>query len=111
MSLNDLEIARDNEGFLIDPADWSPQVAERLAEELGLEMTPERWEIVELVREHFESHQVVPEARMILKRLRERHGKARATRRYIYSLFPWGYGQQACKIAGMRKPLKLMLDV
>ncbi len=26
-------------------------------------------------------------------------------------LFPYGYGQQACKIAGMRKPLKLMRDI
>jgi len=29
----------------------------------------------------------------------------------LYALFPYGYGQQACKIAGMRKPLKLMLDI
>ena len=29
----------------------------------------------------------------------------------MYALFPRGYGQQACKIEGMRKPLKLMLDV
>jgi tRNA 2-thiouridine synthesizing protein E len=35
----------------------------------------------------------------------------KATRKYVYQLFPYGYGQQACKIAGMRKPLKLMLDV
>jgi tRNA 2-thiouridine synthesizing protein E len=30
---------------------------------------------------------------------------------YLYQLFPRGYGQQACKFAGMRKPRKLMLDV
>jgi tRNA 2-thiouridine synthesizing protein E len=33
------------------------------------------------------------------------------TRNYVYKLFPYGYGQQACKIAGMRKPLKLLLDL
>ena len=38
-------------------------------------------------------------------------GKEIATRRYVYDLFPYGYGQQACKIAGMRKPLKLLLDL
>jgi tRNA 2-thiouridine synthesizing protein E len=38
-------------------------------------------------------------------------GRDRANRRYLYRLFPRGYGQQACKIAGMRKPRKLMLDV
>ena len=38
-------------------------------------------------------------------------GKEIATRRYVYDLFPYGYGQQACKIAGMRRPLKLLLDL
>lgn len=28
-----------------------------------------------------------------------------------FLIFPYGYGQQVCKIAGMRKPLKLMLDM
>jgi len=35
----------------------------------------------------------------------------KSTRRYIYKLFPYGYGQQACKIAGMRQPKKLWLDM
>ncbi len=38
-------------------------------------------------------------------------GKEKATRKFLYELSPYGYGQQACKIAGMRKPRKLMLDV
>jgi sulfur relay (sulfurtransferase) DsrC/TusE family protein len=37
--------------------------------------------------------------------------KDKATRQYLYQLFPRGYGQQACKFVGMRKPRKLMLDV
>ncbi|MGD8875996.1 MAG: TusE/DsrC/DsvC family sulfur relay protein, partial [Gammaproteobacteria bacterium] len=53
----------------------------------------------------------VPEARTLLKHLQTEWGKDKATRRYLYQLFPRGYGQQACKIAGMRKPRKLMLDV
>jgi sulfur relay (sulfurtransferase) DsrC/TusE family protein len=53
----------------------------------------------------------VPEARHALKDLRLKPGEEKATRKFLYSLFPYGYGQQACKIAGMRKPLKLMLDI
>lgn len=56
-------------------------------------------------------HQTVPENRTLLKMLRERHGVETATRRYVQNLFPYGFGQQACKIAGMRKPLKLLLDL
>jgi tRNA 2-thiouridine synthesizing protein E len=62
------------------------------------------------VRDCFERHQTVPEARTRLKALATEYGKELGTRRYLYQLFPYGYGQQACKIAGMRKPRKLMLD-
>ena len=41
----------------------------------------------------------------------KKHGKEKATRKYVYNMFPYGYGQQACKIAGMRVPLKLLLDL
>jgi len=63
------------------------------------------------VREYFEEREFIPELRTLLKTLRERHGKDTATRKYVYDLFPYCYGQQACKIAGMRKPLKLLLDL
>ncbi len=108
---NPLTIARDNEGFLENPADWSPALAELLAQELGLEFTPERRTIVAFVREYHEQNETVPEARKVLKHMQATWGKERATRKYLYQLFPYGYGQQACKIAGMRKPLKLMLDI
>lgn len=111
MFADEQRVATDNEGFLLDPADWDRDVAEVLAGDLGLELTPERWEIVQFIRDYYETHHAVPEARMLLKELREKYGKERATRKYIYNLFPYGYGQQACKIAGMRKPLKLMLDI
>ena len=60
---------------------------------------------------YFDEKQIVPQARFALKHLKTAMDDERGTRRYLYTLFPYGYGQQACKIAGMRKPLKLMLDV
>lgn len=107
--LDDLE--RDNEGFLLDPGDWSPELMYALAAEDSLELTEEHQEVVAFVRDYFEQRQVVPEARTVLKHMKTCFAEGRATRRYLYRLFPRGYGQQACKLAGMRKPLKLMLDV
>jgi TusE/DsrC/DsvC family sulfur relay protein len=111
MILNGTEIELDNEGYLLNTDDWSPELAELLAREEDIELTDERLEIVHFVREHFEERECIPEMRALLKTLRERHGKEIATRKYVYNLFPYGYGQQACKIAGMRKPLKLLLDL
>ena len=109
--INGKTIEIDNEGFLLDPEDWSMDVAKHIACIESLELNEDRLEIVHFVRNFFEESHVVPEARTLLKALREVHGKERATRKYVYNLFPYGYGQQACKIAGMRKPLKLMLDI
>ena len=105
------QFERDEEGFLLDAHDWQPDLIDAFAAEDELEMTPERREVVDYIRNYFEKNLSVPEARTLLKHLHAVWGKDKATRRYLYQLFPRGYGQQACKIAGMRKPRKLMLDV
>ena len=104
-------LATDNEGFLLDPSDWSEALAEEIASREEVPLSADRWTVVRFVREYFEFRQSVPEARYALKAMREQLGAEKATRKYLYQLFPYGYGQQACKIAGMRKPLKLMLDM
>lgn len=74
-------------------------------------MTDDHWEMVQLVHDLYEDRRTVPEARTILKSLKLKHGPDKGTRKYLYRLFPHGYAQQACKVAGMRIPLKLMLDL
>jgi TusE/DsrC/DsvC family sulfur relay protein len=105
------QLDRDEEGFLLDAHDWLPDLIEAFAAEDGLELTAERCEIIHYIRAYFEENLSVPEARTLLKHLHTTWGKEKATRRYLYQLFPRGYSQQACRIAGMRKPRKLMLDV
>jgi tRNA 2-thiouridine synthesizing protein E len=104
-------LERDEEGYLLDASAWHEELIEPFACEAGIELSPEHMEVIMFVRKYFEDNYKVPEARTLLKHLKNTWGEERATRRYLYSLFPRGYGQQACKIAGMRKPRKLMLDV
>jgi len=104
-------LERDEEGFLLDANDWHPGLIEPLAAEAGLPLTAERLEIIRYIRDYFESNFRVPEARVLLRYMERAWGKEKSTRKFLYQLFPRGYGQQACKIAGMRKPRKLMLDV
>ena len=101
----------DNEGYFIDPSQWNELLAEEFAEAENITLTEQHWAVIRFVREQYELNQVVPEARHVLGMLKETFGEKKATRKALYALFPYGYGQQACKIAGMRKPLKLMLDV
>ena len=111
LHVNGQTIELDREGYLVDPSDWNENVARAIAEKENIEMTNAVWEVVSFVREYYEQRQSVPEHRVLLKELRNRHGKGKATRKYVYNMFPYGYGQQACKIAGMRVPLKLLLDL
>ena len=101
----------DEEGYLLDPGQWDRDVAAVIAKTEGIVMTDHHWLVVDFVRRYYEERMAVPEARTLLKYIKETLGEDKATRKFVYQLFPYGYGQQACKIAGMRKPKKLMLDV
>ena len=104
-------INTDEDGFVLDPEDWNEDFASSTAEQYEIELNEDHWRVIHLIRQLYSESGVVPELRIILRNLREQIGKDNATRKYVYALFPYGYGQQGCKIAGMRKPLKLWLDV
>lgn len=93
-----------SEGFLLDPTEWDPEVAEELARREGLELTEEHWQILKFMRDYYDEHKVAADARFVIKYLAEDLGKGRKARSELYRLFPYGYMQQACKIAGMRRP-------
>ena len=111
LQVNGQKIKIDHEGYLLEPSDWNEDVAQAIAAKENIVMTDDVWEVVNFVREYYEERQCVPEHRVLLRKLRDRHGKEKATRKYVFNMFPYGYGQQACKIAGMRVPLKLLLDL
>lgn len=106
-----MDVVTDDDGFLLDPDDWTEEIAEAIAVTEDIEMTDERWNLVHIIREYYFENSSVPELRKILKQLKAELGPEKATRKYVYALFPYGYGQQGCKIAGMRQPKKLWLDM
>jgi len=97
-----MDIQTDDDGFLLDPDDWDEEIAQFIANKEDLELTKDRWNLVHLIRDYYYENGSVPELRKILKQLKAELGPEKATRKYVYALFPYGYGQQGCKIAGMR---------
>ena len=85
---NDIPVATDNEGYLLDPEQWSETLALEIAASENITMTDAHWEIVNFAREHFELYQSVPENRTLLKTLRERHGREVATGSTSIPCFP-----------------------
>jgi len=101
----------DEEGYLLDPRDWNRAHAQLRAHEYDLVLSPAHWRVIDFIRDWYKDTESVPEARQVIQYLAGANGDKRTPKQTLYALFPHGYGQQACRIAGMRKPLKLMLDV
>jgi TusE/DsrC/DsvC family sulfur relay protein len=97
--------ARDVEGYIVNPEDWTENLAQELAGEEDLELTEEYWTILRFMREYWQQYRVAPDVRHITKHLVEAYGydKKRA-KQHLFSLFPYGYVKQACKVAGMQRP-------
>ena len=91
----------DAEGYLTDPADWTEEWATTTARAQNIELTAEHWSVIRYMRTFLETHQVAPDARFVMRHLTE---TSSATRNRLFELFPYGYPEQACKIAGMRRP-------
>ncbi|HRJ52141.1 MAG TPA: TusE/DsrC/DsvC family sulfur relay protein [Candidatus Thiothrix moscowensis] len=97
-------IALDEEGYLENLSDWTPEVAEALANAEDVTLTSEHWEILNFLREYYEEYQIAPAVRVLTKAVGKRLGADKGNSKYLYSLFPYGPGKQACKYAGLPKP-------
>ena len=94
----------DEEGYLADITQWVPGVAEVMAKEDDLELTDEHWDIINFLREYYEEYQIAPAVRVLTKAVGKKMGKDKGNSKYLYSLFPYGPGKQACRFAGLPKP-------
>lgn len=96
--------AVDVDGYLIEPLDWNENLAHEFASQENIALEEEHWEVIRFMREHYLEHQAAPDVRDVVKLLAARLGKEARNR--LFELFPYGYVQQACKIAGMKRPRK-----
>ena len=92
----------DDEGYLVDPAEWTEEVAGAFARQESIELTDAHWDAIRFMRDHYQEHQVIPDVRFVVRHLAARFGAA--SRNMVFELFPYGYVKQACKIAGMKRP-------
>jgi tRNA 2-thiouridine synthesizing protein E len=97
-------IPTDDEGYLVDPADWNEDVAEERARQEKIVLSDDHWAVIRFMREYYEQRQITPDARHVIKFLAAHRGGSSEGRNDLFRLFPYGYVKQACKIAGMRRP-------
>lgn len=95
----------DGSGYLVDPDEWTEDVARFLAQKEDVTLSDEHWKIIAFMRQYLEDHGISADARFTFRYLAELDGLSeKQARARFFELFPYGYVKQACKIAGMKQP-------
>ena len=91
-------VERDPEGFLVDPAQWTSEIGEQIAREVGIdELTDRHWQVVRFMRERYLTTGTAPSIRSLGK-------ESGVPIKELYQLFPKGPAKLAAKIGGIPKP-------
>jgi len=104
ISLNNRQITLDDEGYLLNLDDWSPDVANYLADEENLTLTEPHWEVIQVIRDFYHQYQLSPAMRPLVKAVGIALGADKGKSIYLMKLFPKGPAKQAAKLAGLPKP-------
>ena len=94
----ELTVNFDAEGFMSDPNEWTPEIAEVLAQDEGIDpLTDRHWVVINFVRDEFNKSGQPPTLRTISK-------KSGVGTKELYALFPKGPAKKVARIAGLGKP-------
>lgn len=98
INISGKEIELDEDGFIVNPDDWTPDVAVAFASAEGInELTDDHWKVINYLRDYYKQFQIAPMIRKLCK-------ETGCSLKYIYELFPTGPAKGACKLAGLPKP-------
>ena len=98
LTIDGKSVAVDDEGFLVDPDDWSEELAAHVAEQEGIpELTDRHWQVIRFCRDDFAETGAVPGLRRVTK-------QSGVPTKELYQLFPKGPAKKVARIAGLSKP-------
>lgn len=95
----------EEDATLVEPKRDGVAPFELQAEESRLSLGPDHWPVLHFMRAYWTERQVTPDVRHVFDFLVETEGfEKKAAKEHLFHLFPYGYMQQGCKIAGMQRP-------
>ena len=93
-----IEVQINEEGFLVDRNQWTPEMARAIAEEAGIgPLTERHWKVISFCREDTARSGQAPD----IGRIAALSGVGRHE---LSELFPNGAGKLAAQISGLPKP-------
>jgi tRNA 2-thiouridine synthesizing protein E len=91
-------------GNLVNLDDWSEPLAEFIAHQEDISLTPDHWEIIHFMRQFYFKYGITPMVRLLMKNMRDELGASKGSDEYLYKLFPGGPSRQGSRIAGLPEP-------
>jgi dissimilatory sulfite reductase related protein len=92
------DVDLNEEGFFLDPEQWTEDMVPELAEKEGLtDLTDQHWQVVRFMRQEFFAKGTGPTVRALGK-------TSGVSVKELYQLFPKGPAKIAARIAGIPKP-------
>ena len=97
-------VALDKDGFLAELSDWSEPVAAALAKTEEIDLTPEHWEVLHVLRAFYAEFQLSPATRPLIKYCALKLGAEKGNSLHLNGLFKGRPAKLAAKLAGLPKP-------
>ncbi|MBI4933333.1 MAG: TusE/DsrC/DsvC family sulfur relay protein [Actinobacteria bacterium] len=93
-----VSVELNDEGFFVDPNQWTKDIAVELAKADGIEeLTSQHWTVLEFMRKEYFEKGTGPTVRVLGK-------TSGVSVKDLYLLFPKGPAKMAARIAGIPKP-------
>ncbi len=96
-----IDIALRADGRLMDVNDWTPELAEQMAKNEGLELTSAHWDVINAMREYYHEYNTSPILKLLRKELVRKFGPERGSDEELSRLFPGGVQYQGTRLAGV----------
>jgi TusE/DsrC/DsvC family sulfur relay protein len=92
------DVELNNEGFLVDPNQWTREIAVAMAAADDIAtMTDQHWQVIDFMRKEYFEKGTGPTVRVLGK-------TSGVSVKDLYRLFPKGPAKMAARIAGIPKP-------
>ncbi len=104
LTVGERTYALDKDGYLVDLNDWSVDVANALAAAESLELTPDHWQILDLLRGFYAEFQLSPATRPLIKYTALKLGPEKGNSLHLNKLFNGTPAKLAAKLAGLPRP-------
>jgi len=118
IKVDDKIIETDEEGYLLNPDDWSEKVAEEMAfqqaQQDNVKLTDTHWGLIQYFREYYDENMTHPTMHKLVMTLGKYHGQHfhehETYKAFLYGIFPHGPVPELCKLAGLPKPAEEFED-